>query len=109
MRSVSGIARSNFLLNGREFVFGSLTEAIAILAFSRERSIRFSSALFPIIDPSKAEKAVKDFRNTVFPENIANDKLYEEAARQTMKRLMGRNIMIKPEKTIGILDFKRVK
>ncbi len=86
-----------------------MSEAIAILSYTRSRSIEFSSSLFSVIDPAKAERAVKDFRNLVFPEDAYENKCYEERARQIMKKMMGVNIMIKPEKTIGTMDFKRIK
>ena len=67
------------------------------------------SAIFPIVSNERVEKVVKDFRGIIFPEDAVNDRLYELNAQKMMKKLMGVNIMIKPEKTIGTMDFKRIK
>jgi hypothetical protein len=86
-----------------------LPESIAILAYTRERNITFSSALFPVVADSKAEKAVKDFRGTVFPEDAISDAIYTEKARNIMKKMMGVSITIKPESTKGTIDYRRIK
>lgn len=85
-----------------------MKEAIAILAFTRHRNIEFMSGIFSAVGPENAEKAVKQFRGIVFPEEAANDALYLKKAKEKMKQLMTVDIRIKPADTKGERDFKYI-
>jgi len=84
------------LVTNQEFEFGSLKESIAILNYNRERNIRFTSAILPLIDPNKAQEAVKSFRKLIFPEDSLSDALYVKKAKEMMKKLLHTEIVIKP-------------
>jgi hypothetical protein len=86
-----------------KFTYGSLSEAIAILSYTRERNTTFMSAIFPVVSESKAENAVKQFRGIVFPEESLSDAVYLKKAKDLMKRLINTSIQIRPIKISGIM------
>ena len=57
------------------------------------------SAIFPVVSTEKAEKAVKQFRGVVFPEEAVNDAVYVKKAKEMMQKLMSVDIRIKPSDT----------
>ena len=91
-----------------DFEFGSLSEAIAILAYTRERNTTFMGSIFPVVSPENAQKAVKQFRGVVFPEEAINDAVYLKKAKEMMKKLMSVDIKVRPSATNGEMDFKRL-
>jgi hypothetical protein len=96
------------LLNKQEFEFGSLVESIAILSYTRERNITFMSAIMALVSPENANKAVKDIRSVIFPEEKINDAIYVAKAKQMMKKLLSIDLKVKPVKISGERDFKRL-
>ena len=91
-----------------DFEFGSLKEAIAILAFTRARNISFMGPLFPIVGQENAQKSLNQFKSIVFPEDSINDAFYLKKAKDMMKKLITTDIRIKPTDTHGERDFKRL-
>jgi hypothetical protein len=79
-------------------VFGSIDEALAINAFTRQRSIQFLGPVFAVVDPSNAQKAVTQFRGTVFPEDKTGDLDYIKKAQDHMKKLHSVELRVKPIK-----------
>jgi hypothetical protein len=85
-----------------------LKEAIAILAFTRQRNIEFMSGMFSAVSSENAEKAVRQFRGLVFPEEASNDALYLKKAKEMMRKLMTVDIRIKPTDASEERDFKYI-
>ena len=92
-----------------DFEFGSLSEAIAILAYSRERDVQFMTALFPVVNPDKAQEAVKKFKGIVYPDTALDDAVYLKKAKEHMRKLMNTEIRIMPMDTKGEMSFKHVQ
>ena len=89
------------LLNGVKHEYGSINEAIAIFAFTRQRHVDFMSSIFAVVDPAAAQKAVKQLRSAMYPEEKNDDANYIKKAKELMKKAMGATIMIKPIK-VGV-------
>ena len=66
------------------------------------------SAIFPVVSPENAQKAVKQFRGVVFPEEAISDAYYVKKAKDMMKKLINVDLRIKPVKTSGEKDFKYI-
>jgi hypothetical protein len=49
-----------------------------------------------VVDPSGAEKAVKDYRALLFPEEGMDDAVYAKKAQEMLEKLRKSNIVIKP-------------
>ena len=79
-------------------MFGSIDEALAINAFTRQRSIQFLGSIFAVVDPSSAQKAVNQFRGVIFPEDKTGDLDYIKKAQEHMKKLQNIDLRVKPIK-----------
>jgi hypothetical protein len=49
-----------------------------------------------VVDPNGAEKAVKQYRGLLFPEEELDDLLYTKKAQKMLEQLRSANIMVKP-------------
>lgn len=97
------------MLNGISVEYGTLKEAIMILAYTRERNTTFMSGIFPVVSQEQASKAVKQFRNVIFPEEAINDQKYLQKAKELMKRLINTSIQVRPISVKGEMNFNRIK
>jgi hypothetical protein len=84
-------------------------EAIAILSYTRERNIQFLSSIFPVVSSENAQKAVKNLRSIIFPEEAVNDARYLLKAKEMMKKLLSVELKVRPVKTSGEREFSRIK
>jgi hypothetical protein len=66
------------------------------------------SAIFPVVATEHAEKAVKQFRGIVFPEEAINDVMYVKKAKEMMQRLINVDVRVKPINTTEERDFRRL-
>ena len=81
---------------GIKHEYGSINEALAINAFTRQRSIQFMSGIFAVVDPKGAEKAVKQYRGLLFPEEELNDAEYLKKAQRVLEKMRNVNLFVKP-------------
>jgi len=90
-----------------------MDEALAINAFTRQRSIQFLGSIFAVVDPAGAKKAVSQFRGVVFPEDKNDDLDYIKKSRELMKKIAHVNFTITPikAKTFGgsLKDVKNIE
>jgi hypothetical protein len=82
-------------LHGIKLEFDSVNEALAINAFTRQRSVQFLSAIFAVVDPKGAEKAVKQYRGLLFPEEELYDLEYSKKAQETLEKLRKVDLRVK--------------
>ena len=66
-------------------------------------------SIFPVVSPENAQKAVKQFREVVFPEEAINDAAYLKKAKEMMKKLMTVDLRVKLGNTNGEMDFNKLK
>lgn len=81
---------------GREFEFGSDSEAMAILVLSRDRNAEFIKPLFNVVDPEKTSSLVRQYRGILFPEEKYSDLEYVAKARRMFERLQKVDFYVKP-------------
>jgi len=75
--------------------FGSTSEALAIAALSRQKNIQLLSATFAVVDPKSAEKAVRQLKSLLFPEQQLEDAEYLKKATSLFERIRGIGLNIK--------------
>jgi len=54
------------------------------------------TAVFAVVDPEKSDKAVKQLRSLIFPEEKYDELKYLKMARDTFKRMQKINLNVKP-------------
>lgn len=64
-----------------------MRETIAIVAYNRKRQSDFLSALFSVVDPKEANKLMKDYRVSLFPEEKYDDIAYLKAVKEQFVKL----------------------
>jgi len=69
---------------------------LAINAFTRQRNVDYLSAIFAVVAPSGAQKAVTQFRGVVFPEEALDDAAYAKKAAAVFEKMRNVTLYIKP-------------
>ena len=93
MGSTTGAARARFLYDKKTFKYNSLQESIAINVFNAERNKELLQPIFSVVDPSKADKLLRQYRGILFPEERYDDLKFMKKAQNTFKKL--RNLILK--------------
>jgi dTDP-D-glucose 4,6-dehydratase len=93
---MTGIARAYFIAQGQRFEYGSIREAIAISAFARQRNVDFTAALLSVVDPKKADKAIKNLREVMFPEDKYHDLRYFKDSMKLFSKTKDLTLVVRP-------------
>jgi hypothetical protein len=93
MGSTTGAARAQFLYDKKIFKFNSLQESIAINIFNAHRNKELLAPIFSVVDPTKADKLLRQYRGVLFPEERWDDLKYMKKAQNAFKKL--RNLVLK--------------
>ena len=93
MGSTTGAARAQFLYDGKHFKYDSMRESIAINVFNGIRNKELLQPIFSVVDPSKADKLLKQYRAVLFPEERYDDLKFMKKAKGIFDKL--RNIVMK--------------
>jgi hypothetical protein len=96
MGSTTGAARAQFLYDGKKFKYNSMQESIAIKVFNDIRNKELLQPIFSVVDPSKADKLLKQYRGVLFPEERWDDLKYMKRAQKLFEKLRHMVIKIKP-------------
>ena len=68
MSTPSGIARAHFIAEGREFIYSSMDEMLAISDFNRLREVTMISPLMAGADGEQYNKVIRGWKSSVYPE-----------------------------------------
>lgn len=65
-------------------------------AFARQRNAEYVMAILTVVDPKAADKAVKQLRSIMFPEEKYDELSYIKKAQEVFEKLRKVNLRITP-------------
>ena len=84
------------MYEGKKFEFGSIDEQIAMTAYARQRNSQFLISTLTVIDPKVADKAVRQLRSIMFPEEKYDELSYIKKAQKVLEKLRKVNLRVNP-------------
>jgi hypothetical protein len=96
MGSATGAARAQFLYDGKKFKYNSIQEAMAINVFNSIRNKELLQPIFSVVDPSKADTLLRQYRGILYPEDRWDDLKYMKKAQDIFTKLRHVRLSVKP-------------
>jgi hypothetical protein len=84
-----------FIYDKKHFAYGSRLESLAINVYNKNRNLELVKPIFNVVDPSKANELIKQYKSLLFPEMRYDDLKYLKKSKDMFAKLRGRTFSIK--------------